>query len=73
MYSFMPAHESRKLKQARPKGQYVDLLRPGIALATPSQQCGLYHNAHIMSTLDENCRGGKSLLCMESSFRNYQQ
>ena len=27
-------HESRKLKQARPKGQYVDLLRR--APATPS-------------------------------------
>jgi len=29
-------HESRKLKQARQKSQYVDLLRLG-ALATPSQ------------------------------------
>ena len=27
-------HESRNLKQARPKGQYVDLLR--YTLATPS-------------------------------------
>ncbi|MEE1053145.1 MAG: hypothetical protein U0L33_02245 [Acutalibacteraceae bacterium] len=27
-------HESRNLKQARPQGQYVDLLRK--ALATPS-------------------------------------
>ena len=34
MYSFAVVHESRILKQARPKGQYVDLLR--ITLATPS-------------------------------------
>ncbi len=33
MHSFT-IHESRNLKQARPKGQYVDLLR--YTLATPS-------------------------------------
>ena len=33
MHSFT-THESRNLKQARPKGQYVDLLR--YTLATPS-------------------------------------
>ena len=33
MYSFA-IHESRNLKQARPNGQYVDLLR--YTLATPS-------------------------------------
>ena len=27
MYSFTVIHESRNLKQARPDGQYVDLLR----------------------------------------------
>ena len=30
----LTTHESRNLKQARPKGQYVDLLR--YTLATPS-------------------------------------
>ena len=36
MYGYAIAvHESRELKQARPVGQYVDLLRH--ALATPSQ------------------------------------
>ena len=30
----LPIHESRNLKQARPNGQYVDLLR--YTLATPS-------------------------------------
>ena len=34
MHSFPVIHESRNLKQARPKGQYVDLLRN--TLATPS-------------------------------------
>ena len=34
MYSFAVVHESRILKQARPEGQYVDLLRR--TLATPS-------------------------------------
>lgn len=34
MYSFTVIHESRNSKQARPDGQYVDLLR--FALATPS-------------------------------------
>ena len=34
MYSFADIHESRNLKQARPHGQYVDLLR--YTLATPS-------------------------------------
>ena len=29
-------HESRNLKQARPNGQYVDLLRQKVTLATPS-------------------------------------
>ena len=38
MYSFTVTHESRNLKQARPDGQYVDLLHKGFALATPSQQ-----------------------------------
>ena len=35
MYSFTVIHESRNLKQARPFGQYVDLLRFS-TLATPS-------------------------------------
>lgn len=35
MHSLTVIHESHKLKQARPYGQYVDLLR-GNALATPS-------------------------------------
>ena len=35
MYS-STIHESRNLKQARPKGQYVDLLRYELSLATPS-------------------------------------
>jgi len=35
MHSFT-IHESRNLKQARPKGQYVDLLRYTLTLATPS-------------------------------------
>ena len=35
MHSFTDIHESRDLKQARPYGQYVDLLR--YALATPSR------------------------------------
>ena len=34
MHSSTVIHESRNLKQARPKGQYVDLLR--YTLATPS-------------------------------------
>ena len=34
-------HESRELKQARPSGQYVDLLR--FALATPSQGSIITH------------------------------
>ena len=34
MHSFPVIHESRNLKQARPAGQYVDLLR--YTLATPS-------------------------------------
>lgn len=38
MYSFTVTHESRNLKQARPDGQYVDLLHKRFALATPSQQ-----------------------------------
>jgi len=33
MYSFAVIHESRILKQARPEGQCVDLLR--LTLATP--------------------------------------
>lgn len=36
MYSFAVIHESRILKQARPNGQYVDLLRMTYTLATPS-------------------------------------
>ena len=35
MYSLSVIHESRDLKQARPFGQYVDLLRL-LTLATPS-------------------------------------
>ena len=35
MHSFVASHESRDLKQARPYGQDVDLLRKN-ALATPS-------------------------------------
>ena len=39
MYSSPVIHESRNLKQARPEGQYVDLLRKRFTHATPSQQC----------------------------------
>ena len=43
MYSFTSIHESRNLKQARPKGQYVDLLR--YSLATPSWvHCMIHQN-----------------------------
>ena len=42
-------HESRNLKQARPKGQYVDLLRR--ALATPSWEFidKVYHYIRFLS------------------------
>ena len=42
-------HESRNLKQARPKGQYVDLLRR--ALATPSWEFidKVYHYIWFLS------------------------
>ena len=48
MHSFT-THESRNLKQARPKGQYVDLLR--YTLATPSWDLLgiLYHQESLLS------------------------
>ena len=48
MHSFA-IHESRNLKQARPKGQYVDLLRR--ALATPSWEFidKVYHYIWFLS------------------------
>ena len=56
MYSFAVIHESRNLKQARPNGQYVDLLRFMIlhfTLATPSwdflDRC--YHASNILSRI----------------------
>ena len=48
MHSFAVTHESRNSKQARPQGQYVDLLRK--ALATPS----LKINAVILSYRTKN-------------------
>ncbi len=50
-HSFTVTHESRNLKQARPFGQYVDLLRFRCALATPSQQNVLLHSCQILSRL----------------------
>lgn len=35
MYRFTGIHESRNGKQARPVGQYVDLLRTGVRLLLP--------------------------------------
>jgi len=52
MHSFTVIHESRNLKQARPIGQYVDLLR--YALATPSWDLFIdkyYHVKKVMSIL----------------------
>lgn len=37
-------HESRNLKQARPEGQYVDLLRGFPAHATPSRKYPRHHS-----------------------------
>ena len=47
MYGFLGIHESRNLKQARPQGQDVDLLRIW-ALTTPSLG-RLYHRFQILS------------------------
>ena len=52
MYSSKVIHESRELKQARPFGQYVDLLR--IALATPSFILAYYTTGKYKS--QANCQ-----------------
>ena len=57
MYSFT-IHESRNLKQARPKGQYVDLLRTG-ALTTPSNAKN--YTIHSMLCQDVLKKYNKSL------------
>ena len=61
MHSY-PIHESRNLKQARPNGQYVDLLRfilqtfPVCAtLATPSWAFNLERIAHPMHAVNFLC------------------
>ena len=46
-------HESRKLKQARPKGQDVDLLR-NIALTTPSSQTRVSQFAEFVKSNRKN-------------------
>ena len=48
MHSPTALHESRKLKQARPYGQYVDLLRLDGRLLLPQRQL-LYHKILTVS------------------------
>ena len=50
-FSLLTTHESRNLKQARPKGQYVDLLRNTLATPPWEKTSEVYHLITTVSSV----------------------